>query len=358
MRPVLPLSFSLLIAVSGFTLIAGCSDSAVDGAAPSGGAGAGDSGAGAGDSGGGSATGGGSASGGGGAGAGTGAAGGGGIPTPTTTVACQGKIYQCGDLIDNDGDGLLDAQDPDCLGPCDNTEDSYYGGIPGQAGPACTVDCYFDQDSGSGNDDCHWNHQCDPNEVAPGYHPESSNGAMCAYNPAASTPGAQGKSCSELNRKQSDLCHATCGPLTPNGCDCFGCCELPAGSGLYVWLGSDADGTGQGSCSRDSISDPSRCEPCTPVDACLNECGRCELCLGKDTLPADCFETGTGGGGVGGGGVGGGGAGGAPGTGGSGTGGDAGGQCAPGVQPCGLAGQDPCAADHYCITGCCQPVVN
>lgn len=36
---------------------------------------------------------------------------------PTTIVQCQGHTYQCGDLVDNDNDGLIDYQDPDCLGP-------------------------------------------------------------------------------------------------------------------------------------------------------------------------------------------------------------------------------------------------
>ena len=31
---------------------------------------------------------------------------------------CQGKIFQCGDTLDNDGDGLVDAADPDCVSPC------------------------------------------------------------------------------------------------------------------------------------------------------------------------------------------------------------------------------------------------
>src|SRR5688572_7666857 len=35
----------------------------------------------------------------------------------------------CGDCQDNDNDGLSDAADPECLGPCDNTEDSFHGGI-------------------------------------------------------------------------------------------------------------------------------------------------------------------------------------------------------------------------------------
>src|SRR6185436_14059305 len=107
---------------------------------------------------------------------------------------------------------------------------------------------------------------------------------------------------------QSQLCLDYCGPLTPNGCDCFGCCELPAESGKYVWLGSDADGTGSGSCSIAFIDDPTKCEPCLPVAGCLNDCAHCELCLGKLTLPADCAPDG-------------------------GAGGSGGGQCPPDVQP-------------------------
>ncbi len=38
-------------------------------------------------------------------------------------VLCpDGNSYGCGDCIDNDGDGLIDDRDPECLGPCDNTE--------------------------------------------------------------------------------------------------------------------------------------------------------------------------------------------------------------------------------------------
>src|SRR6201996_6269130 len=39
-------------------------------------------------------------------------------PTPTTTPT----VPQCADGIDNDGDGLIDMEDPDCTSPADNTE--------------------------------------------------------------------------------------------------------------------------------------------------------------------------------------------------------------------------------------------
>src|SRR5690242_6920212 len=47
-------------------------------------------------------------------------------------ATCQGKLYACGDCMDNDGDGKVDADDPDCLGPCQNSETGFFGNIPGQ----------------------------------------------------------------------------------------------------------------------------------------------------------------------------------------------------------------------------------
>jgi hypothetical protein len=232
---------------------------------------------------------------------------------------CQGHIYQCGDLVDNDGDGLIDSEDPECIGPCDNTEESYYGAIPGQSGSPCTADCYFDQDTGSGNDDCFWNHHCDPHEVPPNYYPEHQLVSACAYNPTTSIPGTAA-TCAALYAAQSHVCHDFCDPLTPNGCDCFGCCELPAGSGKYVWLGSE-DGSRIGSCTSDAAGDPAKCAPCEPVPSCLNPCDPCELCIGKRTVAPGCAETE---------------------------------QCAPGIKPCGLPSQGCCPHGQYCISGCCQ----
>jgi hypothetical protein len=241
---------------------------------------------------------------------------------------CQGKVYQCGDLLDNDGDGLVDAQDPDCLGPCDNTEESYYGGIPGQNNAPCRQDCYFDQDTGPGNDECYWNHQCDKRAVAPAFPP--SGDGKCFFDAQAKTAGTNA-SCAQLEAAQPAQCASYCGPLTPNGCDCFGCCELPAGGGNFVWLGSTVSNVG--SCDRASLSDPEKCKPCTPVPSCLNDCAECELCIGKEALPAKCTpptDAGTDAGSVD--------------------------QCPPGIQVCGLAGQPACPPGAYCITGCCRQV--
>ncbi len=223
-------------------------------------------------------------SGGAGGSAGAGGSGGSGGSAACTPITCQGKTYACGDCVDNDGDGKVDMDDPDCLGPCDNNEKGFFLNIPGANKAPCKQDCYFDQDSGSGNDDCYWSQSCDPLSKAPNYPP--SGDAKCAYDPGTSIAGTS-KSCAELDKDQSALCNNFCGPLTPNGCDCFGCCELPAGGGKYVFIGS-VGANGQGSCDLNSTNDPEKCKPCTPVKDCLNTCETCEICLGKDKLPAEC----------------------------------------------------------------------
>ena len=44
----------------------------------------------------------------------------------------------CDDGIDNDGDGLIDDKDPECLCPCDDTEGPVLlTGTPGQTGGQC-----------------------------------------------------------------------------------------------------------------------------------------------------------------------------------------------------------------------------
>ncbi len=218
-------------------------------------------------------------------------------------VACEtDKVYACADCLDNDGDGKNDADDPDCLGPCHNNESGFDLLIPGAGNPPCKRDCYFDKDSGAGNDDCDWDIRCDPKEP---------QGALCPYEdpPKLTCPDPQ-----------STTCHDVCGPLTPNGCDCFGCCELPAGTGKFVFIGS-TDDADTGTCTLDAVDDEAKCHPCTPLPDCLNGCDKCELCLGKTTLPPECLPDE---------------------------------QCPEELQACGLVGQAPCPAGAYCITGCCQ----
>jgi len=55
------------------------------------------------------------------------------------TIACEaqdGQTFECGDCVDNDGDGFIDAQDVDCIGPCDDSEQPWSGGFVSPSAPA------------------------------------------------------------------------------------------------------------------------------------------------------------------------------------------------------------------------------
>ena len=251
-------------------------------------------------------------------------------PVVCYRTICDGHELECGNCEDDDGDGHVDWMDPECLGPCDNTEGpALSAGIGGEAGGPCKADCYFDFGNGSGNDQCEWDHRCDPLAVGPDFPPEGPN---CAYD--EDRVGTR-----DCPASQSDTCLDFCPRLTPNGCDCFGCCTFPeleghgpAGGAGFVWIGH-LDDDNAGTCTFDDILDPDRCPPCTPVADCFNDCGRCEVCLGRPEPPADCFEP---------------------------AGPDAGPgdlRCELGIQTCGLPGDQPCPADFYCITGCCQAIL-
>jgi hypothetical protein len=135
-------------------------------------------------------------------------------------------------------------------------------------------------------------------------------------------PGGK-RTCDELLTQPSS-CLDVCVPLTPNGCDCFGCCELPSGSGSFVWIGATVGGVGR--CDSQNLDDPTKCKPCTPVPSCFNDCKRCEICIGKPTRPSDCDGS-------------------PPGQ----------GQCPPGLAECGGEQSVTCEAGRYCVSGCCVP---
>jgi hypothetical protein len=272
---------------------------------------------------------------------------------------CQGKVYACGNCMDDDQDGRVDSQDPDCLGPCQNNEAGFFGSIPGQNNAPCKSDCYWDQDTGSGNDECNWSHSCDTfeqggtvNNVS--FDPKTTPEIGCTYDPntkvaGASVPNGQ-KDCDYLSKNQAADCKKICAPLTPNGCDCFGCCEDPNRKGNFIYAGS-VNAAGTPTCNSDpaTMADPSKCKPCTPVLAesgCYNTCETCELCFGKTSLPAECYAS-------------------QPDL--SGVPSDADlssnppppppQMCPPGIQACGLAGQEPCPPGQFCVTGCCTIVI-
>src|SRR5690606_22500439 len=158
----------------------------------------------------------------------------------------------------NDEDGLSDLADPECVSSWDNDEASFATGISGDNRDDACQDCFFDGNSGSGNDGCRL--------------PSS----RLTTGDATSGQG----SCNTC--EQSDKCVNFCKAFTPNGCDCFGCCtvQLANGSTVNVALG--------GGCNIDGDS-VEGCMECVPNDSCINKCGKCELCPGKTVadLPAE-----------------------------------------------------------------------
>ena len=175
-------------------------------------------------------------------------------------------MAQCSDGIDNDGDGKVDYDDPECVGPLDNDEGSFATGIPGDNMDPCKQDCFFDGNSGAGNDGCDWQLKCDPR----------STNSKCPYDQQYATQHAN--ECS-LSGSQSQQCINFCKRLVPNGCDCFGCCAVP-GAPTPILLAA--------TCTAADFDNPAKCPPCTQVTQCNNPCDRCELCIGKTTIPADC----------------------------------------------------------------------
>jgi cysteine-rich repeat protein len=209
------------------------------------------------------------------------------------TILCGNKVYACGDTIDNDQDGDIDLDDPECISPCDDNEGSFQTELPGQNND-CKQDCYFDDNSGGGDDTCEWNLQCDP------MNPGAAVG--CPYDPDFAM--------CDIDMPQT--CLEFCTPLVPNGCDCFGCCEI---EGQFVYLDS-----GEG-CSIDNLD---ACEECTFFENCNNPCmpEMCELCFGQDPedLPPECDMA----------------------------------SCPDGVTSC--DGIEDCPVGQFCQTGCCVDI--
>jgi hypothetical protein len=167
--------------------------------------------------------------------------GGGGATIPCTTTA--GTVWQCGNGIDDDGDGQIDLADGNCVGPCDDDESSFATGIPGDNVDACMQDCFFDGNSGMGDDGCNWNLRCDP--ANPG-------GTACPYDP----------SFMNCPTTVTPTCLMNCAAVCTTGCDCFGCCDVVTadGSTVQIYLGSGPD------CTYET---PENCENCTQNEACL-----------------------------------------------------------------------------------------
>lgn len=132
-------------------------------------------------------------------------------------LACEGRVFDCGDCRDNDADGLIDDEDPECWGTCHDSEASW---APRQS--CSNQSCFFDHDCGLGNDD-------------------------------------------------------ECVSLAPNGCDCHGCCEVSARDGA-VFVGT-VDAEGNPTCGSDAVADPVACASCVVDEQCFNPCAPGEVCF-------------------------------------------------------------------------------
>jgi hypothetical protein len=232
-------------------------------------------------------------------------------PSVCTPVDCGGTNYACGNCLDDDNDGLMDDKDPGCLGPCHNREDSFlWGCAPCDQGGGgqCERDCYYDGNASvASTDGCQYNLKCDIRT------PDDN----CPY-----TPNLIGGNNSCPATQSDPRCYSVCrDQLTPNGCDCWGCCSVTNSAGTFeIYLRSETINGGT-PCTIETANDPNICKPCTKNPSCEKGCGECQLCLGKTTLPDHCTTTE---------------------------------QCPSGEQACGLPGQPDCPEGAFCLTGCCK----
>jgi len=220
---------------------------------------------------------------------------------------CTPGNTQCTDCIDNDGDGFTDGFDPHCTGAADNDESSFATGIPGDNRDYRWQDCFFDGNSGGGND-CRY-HVCCILAECPADEIDS-------FNPDTDCPITQ-------------ECIDHCFDLTTNGCDCFGCCTICNGNDCHTVITNPAIAP---NCDVDVLDDPDLCPACNQNDECGSPCdpANCILCPGQtmDDLPPEC---------------------------------QGGGeepppdqpqnQCPEGRTPC--VTSDQCPVDYYCSVGCC-----
>jgi hypothetical protein len=220
------------------------------------------------------------------------------IPEPDVPscppLSCGGTIYACTDGLDNDDDSLVDLEDPECVGVCDDDEGAFrFGGPVGIED--CRIDCAFDGNSGSGDDMCITDLRCDP--LGPGAP------IGCDYQP-------QGPVCAGGPEPLMDGCRPFCEQFTIPGCDCFGCCDVQTVDGkVSIFIEANTD------CRLDNLA---ACSPCTSrIAECGNPCDACEICIGHTPI-GDCRIN-----------------------------------VCDDADVC--SGHDDCECGHACILGCCTP---
>lgn len=235
---------------------------------------------------------------------------------PFTGTCTPGGSAQCSDCVDNDSDGKIDGDDVECTGSLDDDESSFATGIPGDNIDAVKQDCFFDGNSGSGNDGCNI-HVC----CILGAHDKSECPIGANQYDVTDCPPPLGTT------PLSPKCIMNCGDLTPAGCDCFGCCtECVPGTNPAQCYDININPSTSPGCNDTNIADPNVCKRCVKNTMCGNaECGgdTCILCPGQDpsTLPPSCTGQ----------------------------------MCPTGTTVCGA--NDSCPTATYCSNGCCIGVI-
>lgn len=166
---------------------------------------------------------------------------------------CPTGITQCSDGVDNDNDQMVDAADIECTSPCDDDEGSFATGTSGDNRDPFWQDCFFDGNSGAGNDGCRYN-------------------TCCLYPPGNANACTQ----QQLDSGACDVsqqCVDVCAPAAPPGCDCFGCCTV---CGVTGGCG-DANGCVKivllPGCQFENIcTDQVNCPICQQDDECATQC--------------------------------------------------------------------------------------
>lgn len=174
---------------------------------------------------------------------------------------------QCSNCIDDDSDGFIDGADVHCIFSADNDESSFATGIPGDNIDPSRPDCFFDGNSGSGDDDC----TIDP----------------CCLLGTCGT---------DMDCSVSQRCIDVCAPATPAGCDCFGCCTICDRRNCKDILTIPGSTDGWDCDDLANLDDPIKCPVCTKVEGCGFDCDAvgqnddCILCPGQSPgeLPDGC----------------------------------------------------------------------
>ena len=227
-------------------------------------------------------------------------------PDAGPNAGCTAGAAACNNCVDDDGDGFIDGFDPECTGPLDDLEDSFATGIPGDNIDKKKQDCFFDGNSGGGDDKCAYP-------------------TCCLFPPGADCPREFGGP--DLDPADCEIaqeCINNCAPLTPPGCDCFGCCTICNDMGCFDVVTNPAVAP---DCTAAVAHDSALCPTCVQN----TECGgvdcvefECVLCPGQteEDLPPECEAA----------------------------------ECPGGLTPC--ASSDDCASDEFCNTGCCIRVID